>query len=381
MDIALRTKYLSKLFSYERRTEIEDSKLEIIPYQFTQTVGVSEIHDFQKELPTAGFCPVTDDDIQENKTFTYTVFNPCGHKRGDKAIILLHGLNERTWEKYLTWAESLAVSTGKPVILFPIAFHMNRTPHTWNNPRETMPWATLRKQEIADLCNSTFANVALSSRISCHPLRFYASGRESVYNLCQLVHEIKNGEHPLFAENTSINLFAYSIGALLSQVLLLANPDKMFSDTRLFMFCGGSIFSEMNGNARDILDQDAFDRLQHYFRNDFLERLNMPSSFKNDFLEEAFKAMIQPDVLTDYRESFFERACNRVRAVSLKNDVVMPTAGIISALGKASGKILKEFDFPFSYSHQIPFPVNGQTDQELVRQSFDQTFNEAASFL
>lgn len=381
MNIALRTKYLSQLFSYERSTPIGDSKLEIIPYRFTQTTGASEIHEFQKELPAAGFCPVTDDDIKENKTFSYTIFTPHRRAKGDKAIILLHGLNERTWEKYLTWAESLALSTGKPVILFPIAFHMNRTPSAWSNPRSTMPWADRRKEEIADLCNSTFANVALSSRISCHPLRFYASGRESVYNLCQLVREIKNGEHPLFRENTSVNLFAYSIGALLSQVLLLSNPEEMFSDTRLFMFCGGSIFSEMNGNARDILDKDAFDRLQHYFRNDFMERLDIPSSFKNDFLEEAFKSMIRPDVMTEYRESFFQRACNRIRAISLKNDIVMPTAGIISALGKASGKILKEFDFPFSYTHQIPFPTNGRTDQELVSQSFDRTFGEAAAFL
>ena len=70
------------------------------------------------------------------------------------------------------------------------------------------------------------------------PVTLLRLGRESVYNMWQLVHEIKNGEHPLFKEDTSINLFAYSIGALLSQVLLLANPDKMFTDTRLFMFCG-----------------------------------------------------------------------------------------------------------------------------------------------
>ena len=101
--------------------------------------------------------------------------------------------------------------------------------------------------------------MALSSRLSQNPLRFYASGRESVYNLWQLVLEIKEGKHPLFKEDTSINLFAYSIVALLSQVLLLANPEKMFNDTRLFMFCGGSILSEMDGNARDIMDKNAYD--------------------------------------------------------------------------------------------------------------------------
>lgn len=78
----------------------------------------------------------------------------------------------------------------------------------------------------------------------------------------------------------------------------------MFSDTRLFMFCGGSIFSQMNGNARDIMDQDAFNSLQRFYRHDFLEERSLPTSFKNDFLEQAFKAMIRPDVLQEYRESF-----------------------------------------------------------------------------
>ena len=236
MDISLRTKQLNSLFSYDKKTELEESHLEIIPFRFTQTRGASEIDEFQKGLTPTGFCPMTDDRIQENKSFSYAIFTPSGRKKNNEAIILLHGLNERTWEKYLTWAEYLTHTTGKPVILFPIAFHMNRTPGLWANPRAILPWVSKRKEEVANVTNSTFANVALSSRLSQNPLRFYASGRESVYNMWQLVHEIKNGEHPLFKEDTSINLFAYSIGALLSQVLLLANPDKMFTDTRLSCF-------------------------------------------------------------------------------------------------------------------------------------------------
>lgn len=210
MDISLRTQQLNSLFSYDKKAHLEESRLEIIPFRFTQTIGASEINEFQKGLATTEFCSVTDDHIQENKTFNYTVFAPSGKEKRDKAIILLHGLNERTWEKYLTWAEYLAGSTGKPVILFPIAFHMNRTPGSWCNPRMVLPWVNRRKQEIDNLENSTFANVTLSSRLSGNPLRFYASGRESVYNLWQLVHEIKSGKHPLFKEDTSINLFAYS---------------------------------------------------------------------------------------------------------------------------------------------------------------------------
>lgn len=381
MDIVIRTQQLNKIFSYEKKTELVDSCLEIIPYRFAQRERACEIKEFQREFPTADFCPVTDDCIQENKSFSYIIFAPKRKSRHEKAIILLHGLNERSWDKYLTWAEYLATSTGKAVILFPIAFHMNRTPEQWSNPRAVLPWVTKRRQNVVDLCNSTFANVALSTRISQHPLRFYASGRESVYNLWQLIHEIKNGEHPLFREDTPINLFAYSIGALLSQVLLLANPDKMFSDTRLFMFCGGSIFNHMDGSARDILDQEAFNRLQYYYNHDFLEKRELPVSFRNDFLEQAFKAMIRPDVMNDFRENFFEKASNRIRAISLKKDVVIPTLGVTRALGNASSKILEEMDFPYTYSHQIPFPISPKVEASLINKAFTKVFSKAAAFL
>lgn len=381
MDIVTRTKELNRLFSYEKKAEIKENHLEIIPYRFIQREGDDEIVTFQRELATTSFCMETDDCIGENRSFSYIVFSPQRNARCDNAIILLHGLNERSWEKYLTWAEYLALSTGKPVVLFPIAFHMNRTPAGWLNPRETMPWATKRAQEVSNLCNSTFVNVALSSRISRHPLRFYVSGRESAHNLCQLIREIKQGTHPLFKENTGIDIFAYSIGALLAQVLLLANPDKMFTDSRLFMFCGGSIFNKMNGNARDILDKDAHDRLMHYYSRDFIENRSatVPASFRNDSLEQAFKAMIRPDCMADFRETFFSRARHRIRAISLKKDVVIPTTGIIGALGRISGKILEELDFPFSYTHQIPFPP--KMNPTLLRQAFLSVFDRAASFL
>ncbi len=381
MDITTRTHELNALFSYEKQTNLEDSHLDIVPFRFTQITAASEIDQFQQALSTTDFCSLTDDHIQENKDFTYTIFTPTGKPKRDKAIILLHGLNERTWEKYLTWAEYLAMHTGKPVILFPIAFHMNRTPSQWNNPRETLSWVNQRKKEIENLCNATFANVTLSSRLSRNPLRFYASGRESIFNLWQLVHEIKDGRHPFFKEDTQINLFAYSIGALLSQVLLLANPEEMFTDSRLFMFCGGSIFSEMDGNARDIMDKQAFEIIQHYYKNEFLEQRILPTTFKNDFLEKAFKAMIRQDILQDYRESFFSNAAERIKIIGLRKDQVMPIHGIQNALGNSSSKILEELDFPFDYSHQVPFPYRSKTDKTLLNESFHSVFGKAASFL
>lgn len=58
MDISLRTKQPNNLFSYDKKTELEESHLEIIPFRFTQTRDASEIDKFQKGLTLTGFCPM-----------------------------------------------------------------------------------------------------------------------------------------------------------------------------------------------------------------------------------------------------------------------------------------------------------------------------------
>ena len=386
MEISTRTKQLKAIFSYDKKVILEDQPLEIRPYHFIQNMGVNEIEQFQQLIPTSEFCSIPDNNIQENKSFSYTIFTPKGSRKTDQAILLLHGLNERNWDKYLTWAEYLSLATGKAVILFPIAFHMNRTPGNWYNPRALMPWVARRKQEVEHLDNSTFVNVALSYRLSDTPLRFYISGKESMFNLWQLFREIKTGQHLLFEKDSSINIFAYSIGAFLSQILMLANPEHLLDDSKLFLFCGGSIFSQMDGSARDIMDREAYRRVKNYFLNDFLtkndEQRMLPVLYEEDFMEKAFKAMIRPEVMKNYRESFFERIQDRLRIVTLKKDTVMPTQGVIEALGpKCVDTILEELDFPYEYSHQNPFPTNTGATPEMLYQSFTGIFNKVANFL
>lgn len=386
MNIIARNKQLKAIFAYERKIEIEDRPLEIHPCYFTQDTGVKEIEQYQQLIPTSDFCSVPDNNIQENKSFPYTVFTPKGTRKMDQAILLLHGLNERNWDKYLTWAEYLTLATGKAVILFPIAFHMNRTPGNWHNPRALMPWVARRKQEVKNLDNSTFVNVALSYRLSTTPFRFFISGKESMFNLWQLFSEIKTGQHPLFKRDTPVNIFAYSIGAFLAQILMIANPDGLLDESRLFLFCGGSIFSRMDGNARDIMDHEAYRRVKDFFMNDFLkqdeEYRALPVPREEDFMEKAFKMMIRPDLMQEYRETFFEREQDRLRIVCLKKDSVMPNRGVVEALGsRNAGKILEEMDFPYEYSHQNPFPANADVPPEVLYTAFEGVFNRAANFL
>ncbi|HRW95325.1 MAG TPA: DUF6051 family protein [Bacteroidales bacterium] len=371
-----RTKQLNAWFSYDLPVTIPDRPVRTIPFLFTQDTGREEVGKIREHINAAPFYTGSDSTIEENQQFRYVIYAPAGTSRFNKAIIMLHGLNERSWSKYLPWAEDLVLNCGIPVILFPIAFHMNRTPANWYAPRWLLPWLNRRKQEIKNLVNASFANVALSSRLTVSPLRFYSSGLESAYNLIQLAREIKQGKHPLFTEDAGVDFFAYSIGALLTQVVMMADVDGYLKESRLFAFCGGSVFERMNGNARDIIDQEAYNRIRSYYLNEFLDRNS------GLLLEAAFKTMIPSNDTTGIRRAFFTSAKNRIKMVSLKQDIVIPTIGLQEAVGKElSDHMLEELDFSFPYSHQTPFPENGTVPDHVIRESFRAVFDRAAAFL
>lgn len=381
-----RTKILNELFSLEHQVKYPGKPVVSHSFQFTQETGRDEVREIQEKIKPASFCPFPDTTIRENQQFKYVVFAPEGCTRCNRAIILLHGLNERSWHKYLVWAEDLTLHCGVPVILFPIAFHMNRTPSTWYTPRWLLPWLNRRKQEIKNLCNASFFNVALSSRLSISPLRFYSSGLESAFNLHQLIMELKRGEHALFSEDVRIDFFAYSIGALLAQVMLMADPEKVLSDSRLFAFCGGSVFERMNGNSRDIIDQEAYLKIRDFYLNDFLlenqdkklEKLRTACFLFTD----AFRAMIPSQDRGEKRQTFFLQARERIRMIPLRQDTVIPTTGVREAAGSLlAGHMVEELDFPYSYTHQMPFPDHEKIDRSEVIIAFRAVFDRAAGFL
>ena len=231
----------------------------------------------QHELQDTKYC-----EIEENRMFDYKVLcndDLSGMHKFDNAIIMFHGLNERSWDKYMPWAKLLSVETDIPVILFPIALHINRSPKMWSNPREMQRLiqieSTIQQTGKKILNNNlnenlSFANYALSTRIKADPFRFYLSGRETILNVCQLLEEIRDGKNPLFSMDCKVDFFAYSIGALLSQVLLMSNPGSLFGESRLFMFCGGSFFNDMNGNSKMIMDKDSFEMLHRYYKGKFV---------------------------------------------------------------------------------------------------------------
>lgn len=361
---------LNKCFEMGRSSTIDNSNIEIQFYNFDSNISGEEENKLLQ---------YTDNKISENFSFKYPVFAPRNNKKYDKAILLLHGLNERSWNKYLTWAEYLCTHTQRPVIMFPIAYHINRGPMEWSNPRKMVDTLNNRKEKYCDDRSISYANVALSDRLSEHPSRFYLSGRQTLLDLSQLFEEIKDGKHPLFASGTDINIFTYSIGSFLAQISLMSNHNNLFEKSKLFMFCGGSIFSSMFGVSRSILDNHSFSKLQNYYINMFGNE--DIAIWKQDNIFNSFSKMITPDKWKHERHTFFNSIKNRIKGVSLSKDVVIPYHGVQEAMGtETTTASIQLQDFPFSYSHENPFPHN-EKDTTSLNKAFEGVFSDAVDFL
>lgn len=371
MNIAERQQELQKQFVLGQDTALTDSPLEIRFLPFKS----------QEYLYSISTLP-EDQSIPENQQFLYPVFKFRNQEKSDGAIFLMHGLNERSWNKYLCWAEYLCLNTCKPVILFPIAFHINRSPSNWGNPREVIPILENRRKNMGADESQSVANIMLSERLSGNPLRFYTSGKQSLIDLMRLIKEIKQGEHPFLKEDASIDFFSYSIGALLTQIALLCDKNQMLKDSKLFMFCGGSVFSEMNGESRFIMDKSTYHKLQDYYLNS--EAWGQEMQQQQDAPIYSFDTMITQENNRQLRENFFSSRKDKIKILALQKDTVIPYNGIVDAIGKDCAMSCSTLtDFPYQYTHEQPFPLRKGANEEnaVINRSFNQVFSQAVSFL
>jgi hypothetical protein len=329
-----------------------------------------------------------DEQIEENKHFSYPVFYPMDRPVNDKAIVLLHGLNERKWDKYLTWAHYLVEKTGKSVIIFPISFHISRSYPLWFDVRLLNTQAEERKAKISGVQLSTYANLTLSQRLSEQPERFLLSGFQTANDIIKLATSMRNGAHPMFEKESRTDLFAYSIGGLLAQVLMIANPSDLFGRSKLFLFCAGSTFSYMNGVSKVIMDSAANDNLHHYYQYELEEKLSQPGIlaefFRDNRLAIAFRAMIAPHKLKKIREKVFTRLHKQIFAVSFRDDRIIPSVAISETLLGSKNSLpdnMEVLHYEYPYTHEMPFPVKCPDVQNLVNEAFERVFSRAAVFL
>ncbi len=329
-----------------------------------------------------------DVDLLENRDFTYTLFRKRSDNPETGVVFIFHGLNERSWSKYLPWAERIVELTGKAAILFPIAFHMNRAPSAWGESRTMNSVATARKNYSPSIMNSSFANAAISSRIELIPQRFFWSGLQTFDDIVSFISEIRKGLNPHIRADATIDLFGYSIGSFLSEILIMANPYNYFDKSRLFLFCGGPTLDRMSPNSRFILDSDATIAIYSYFTERLESELSLDHRIAHYFSDAhpagtIFKAMLSYQKKKQLREELFRKLQLRLFAVALTKDSVVPPAEVLNALKgeyRDIGIPVKILDFPYPYAHVNPFPTEEKIASEVTAE-FDKVFEFAADHL
>jgi hypothetical protein len=328
-----------------------------------------------------------DAEIQENFTFRYHIVMPKNEVKTKKIILLFHGFNEKNWSKYLPWATCIAEKTGKSVVMFPLAFHMNRAPAIWSNSREMYHVSNRRKDRHPHVIGSSLSNVAISTRLHNKPQRFIWSGLQSYYDVIDFVENVKKGLHPVISKAASIDFFSYSIGTFLGEVLMMSNKDDYFSASKYATFCGGAVFNRMSPVSKFILDSEAnvslysfvVEHLESHIKRDEVLRHYLHA------LPEGthFRCMLNYKVLTQQREDIFRKMSRRFYAIALEKDEIVPAYEVINTLQGSRRDIpikVDILDYPYNYTHENPFPILNETADDVDRQ-FRLTFDKLCDFL
>ncbi len=329
-----------------------------------------------------------DAEIPENIEFRYHMISPNHKEKAKEILFMFHGFNEKHWSKYLPWAKYIADKTGKSVVLFPIAFHMNRAPALWSDKREMYSISKGRKKRHPEIINSSLSNVAISTRLHNKPQRFIWSGLQTYYDVIDLVEQIKADKHPAISPEATIDIFSYSIGSFLSEILMMTNKDGYFSNSKFISFCGGAVFNRLSPVSKYILDSEANVSLYSYVVEHLESHMKRDKVLGHylggDYPEGVnFRSMLNYKTLTQYREEKFREMSDRIYAIALSNDTVVPAYEIINTLKGINRDIpirIDILDIPYKYTHEDPFPANEKIKEQVTKQ-FKETFDMVCDFL
>ena len=107
---------------------------------------------------------IKDISVNENREFSYNILKPKDERRAGKVTFMFHGFNEKSWDKYLTWAQTICERTNSAVVMFPMAFHMQRAPLHWSDKKKMFELSEQRKKKYPNINQSTLSTVAISMR-------------------------------------------------------------------------------------------------------------------------------------------------------------------------------------------------------------------------
>ena len=324
---------------------------------------------------------------KRNRSFKYQIIKPKGADKVKRVVLLFHGFNERDWSKYLPWAKEISDGTESAVVLFPLAFHMQRAPKEWSNTREMFKLSEERKQTYPNIENSSLTNVAVSTRLHAMPHRALWSGLQTYNDVLQLMKNIKKDNNKHIDKDAHFDIFSFSVGGFLAQVLKMTNFNNYFKHSKVCLFCSGATFNNQAPSSKFILDSETDAALYAYLVKDIDEIIEndpvLRHYLKGDFLPgKIFYAMLDYNKEKDFRESMLKKYENQFYAISLTKDDIVRPHEIVNTLKGANGDIdirIDEMDFEYDYIHENPFPVMG-VDSKKVDESFEMMFAKVLSF-
>lgn len=276
-----------------------------------------------------------DVEIGENLHFRYPLLReaaPAASRRRSRHLVLVfHGLNERSFTKYVPWAYHLWRSTGAAVVLYPLAFHIRRVSPLWGAHLQ----AFLRARRAVAGNESAHAfNAVISDRLGVRPERFFWGGLQSYREVVDLVRQVRAGGHPHVAPEAQIDLVGYSAGGYLALALLLIDEGGLFTRTRAVVFESGAALRDVNLSSRLIVDLAAETALMKLFVRYTDTHAN---GRLRHWLEEHtegrwFRALCGAPTERLALEARLGRIAPRLLGITNLNDQVIPPGGVLNLL-------------------------------------------------
>jgi len=330
----------------------------------------------------------SDKDIKENNEFRYPLMRKlitAGEpQKREQVTIVLHGLNEFGFLKYLPWAYGIMLGTEAPVVIFPLAFSINRASQQWASERRSN-YLPLRRG-IPGNGNVSQFNAILSERLDMHPERFFWGAIQSYWDIVDLVRQIREDKHPHFARDARVDFLGFSSGGYLALALLAVDHEELFSEfseSRACLFATCVEMRSLGAGSAFTLDRV----VQNTVRKFYVDYVNTQP---NNRMRHWISDLDHPEGcwLGSFGGLSPERTqrLNRLREIAPRllgiancNDRVMPPGAMLDALqggGRDTGVRIADLNLGI---HEHPFCLSNyilsRENQEKFLKPFDQRYS------
>ena len=353
----------------------EDAALFFVPFESVHANSLlghaaysCEVHGLSFPGEPADGDPA-DDRIAENVHFRYPLLSrrdaAANGGRAKRIIILLHGLNERSFTKYVPWAFHLWRATGAAIALFPLAFHINRGHPSWSRQ---VSEHLARRSDIDGNEHVHAFNAVNSERLGCQPERSFWGGEQSFGDIVDLVRDIRQGGHPDIDPGARVDFVGFSAGGYVTLALLLTDPEGLFGESRAVLVASGASLRDTFLSSRFILDLAAATAMVKLYVRQTAKYAGPRLWHWLEAHEEGrwFRALCGGEAERERLERRLASVAPRLLGIGNRNDEVIPVRAMLNTLQglhRDTGVRVEELSLGI---HENPFGCAGYAERDRV---------------